>query len=224
MKIRLVRNGIFELVENIGNTIQKPDSGFYWIDADPDDLPLLQKLFRIDDFVIEDIMQEEEQRPKIVVQEPLYYLVVNSIRYDDEEIFIRELNIFIGEHVIITVTKQKLNELRAVKPVLLQEVVNSPDRFLYHLIDLVVDNYFTVSDKIEAKIEKLDEDIMIQMRKEHLNEIIGLRGEILWLKKVLGPQRDLIAALKNRNLRYIDEKLQKYFNDIHENMVKITDV
>jgi magnesium transporter len=223
MKIRLVKNGVFELVENVVEATRPPESGFYWIDADTEDLLLLQKLFHIDDLVVEDIMQEEEQRPKIEVHEKLYYIVVNSIRYDDEEIFIRELNLFLGEHYIITVTKQRLNDLRAVKPILLQEEVNKPDYFLYHLMDLVVDNYFTVIDKIEVKIEKLDEDILIHMKKEHLNEIVGLRSEILWLKKVLGPQRDLIAALKNRNLRLIDEKLQKYFSDIHENMVKITE-
>ncbi len=223
MKIRLVQNGVFEILDSVVEATRHPESGFYWIDADTDDLLLLQKLFNIDDLVIEDIMADEEQRPKIEVHEQLYYIVVNSIRYDDEEIFIRELNIFLGEYFVITVTKQKLNEIRAVKPILLQESVDSPDWFVYHMIDLVVDNYFTVIDKIETKIEILDEDILIHNKKSHLNEIMGLRSEILWLKKVLGPQRDLIAALKNRNLRLIDEKLQKYFSDIHENMIKITE-
>ena len=97
------------------------------------------------------------------------------------------------------------------------------DNFLYHLIDLVVDNYFLVGDRIEAKIELLEEDILVHTKKSHLNEIIGLRSEILWLKKVLGPQRDVIHMLNKRDLRLIDDQLQKYFGDIYENAVKITE-
>lgn len=86
-----------------------------------------------------------------------------------------------------------------------------------------MDNYFTVSDRFEARIEKLEEDILIHTRKSHLNEIIGLRSEILWLKKALGPQRELIATINRKELLLIDDQLQKYFSDIHENAVKISE-
>ena len=91
------------------------------------------------------------------------------------------------------------------------------------MVDLVVDNYVAVGDRIEAKIEKLEEDILMATKKSHLNEIIGLRSEILWLKKVLVPQRDVIGTLGKKELRLIDHQLQKYFGDIYENAVKIVD-
>jgi magnesium transporter len=110
-----------------------------------------------------------------------------------------------------------------LKPVLWEEEVDACDRFLYHLIDLVVDNYVAVGDRIEDKIEKLEEDILIHTKKSHLSEIIGLRSEILWLKKALIPQRDVIGMLNKRELRLISSQLQKYFGDIHENAVKTVD-
>ncbi|GIQ64474.1 hypothetical protein PACILC2_30420 [Paenibacillus cisolokensis] len=60
-------------------------------------------------------------------------------------------------------------------------------------------------------------------KKSHLNEIIGLRSEILWLKKMLGPQKDVIAALNKKELKLIDSELQKYFGDIYENALKIAE-
>jgi magnesium transporter len=221
MKIRLVDRGEFTPIEDINACLVPPAKGFYWIDADVDDLIVLQPLFGLHDLAVEDCLTEEEQRPKLEIYENQYFIVINSIRFDDEEIFLRALNIFLGRHYLITVTQQKINELRAVKPILWEEEVNSADSFLYHLVDLVVDNYFTVGDRIEARIESLEEDILMHTKKTHLTEIIGLRSEILWLKKVLGPQRDLIATLNKRELRLIDDQLQKYFSDIHENAVKI---
>ncbi|MFD2330002.1 magnesium/cobalt transporter CorA [Cohnella sp. GCM10020058] len=221
MKIRLVRQGVFTPVEDITETLIPPDEGFYWIDADIDDLVVLQPLFGIHDLAVEDCMTEEEQRPKLEVYESHYFLVINSIRFDDEEIFLRALNVFLGKHYLITVTRQKINELRSIKPILWEQEVNSADRLMYHLVDIVVDNYFSVGDRIEARIEQLEEDILMHTKKSHLTEIIGLRSEILWLKKVLGPQRDVIATLNKRDLRLIDHQLQKYFIDIHENAVKI---
>lgn len=221
MKIRLVRQGVFTPVEDITETLVPPEEGFYWIDADVDDLVVLQPLFGIHDLAVEDCLTEEEQRPKLEVYESHYFLVINSIRFDDEEIFLRALNVFLGRHYLITVTRQKINELRSIKPILWEQEVNSADRLMYHLVDIVVDNYFSVGDRIEARIEQLEEDILMHTKKSHLTEIIGLRSEILWLKKVLGPQRDVIATLNKRDLRLIDHQLQKYFIDIHENAVKI---
>ncbi|MBP1962399.1 magnesium/cobalt transporter CorA [Paenibacillus aceris] len=223
MKTRWVQNGIFTLVDDVSVALTPPDKGFYWIDAGIEDLELLQPMFHLHDLAVEDCLSEEEQRPKIEFYDSHYFIVINSIRFDDEEIFLRALNLFLSKHVIITVTRQKINELRALKPFLWEEEVNSADRFLYHLVDLVVDNYVAVGDRIEAKIEKLEEDILVATKKSHLNEIIGLRSEILWLKKVLVPQRDVIGTLGKKELRLIDHQLQKYFGDIYENAVKIVD-
>lgn len=224
MKVRLVQHGIFTETEDPRVALTPPDEGYYWIDANVEDLEELQVLFHLHELAVEDCLNEEEQRPKIEIYDTdHYFIVINSIRFDDEEIFLRALNIFLGRHFIITVTGQKINELRMIKPVLLEEKVNSADRFLYHLVDLVVDNYFSVGDRIEARIEALEEDILMHTRKSHLNEIIGLRSEILWLKKALGPQRELIATLNRKELRLINDQLQKYFSDIHENAIKISE-
>lgn len=223
MKIRYVNQGVFTSLDNIEDTLTPPEEGFYWIDADVDDLAILQPLFHMHDLAVEDCLSDEEQRPKLEIYESHYFIVVNSIRFDDEEIFLRAVNVFLGRHYIITVTKQKVNELRTLKPILWEQEVNTPDRFLYLLIDSIVDNYFTVGDRLEARIEKLEEDILMHTKKSHLNEIIGLRSEILWLKKGLGPQKEVINTLNKKDLRLIDDQLQKYFSDIYENAVKISE-
>ncbi len=223
MKVRLVQNGHFTPIDDVVQTTSPPSDGFYWIDARPEDLETLQPLFQLHELAVEDCLAEEEQRPKFEVHEDHYFVVVNSIRFDDEEFFLRAVNIFLGESFLITVTKQKVNEIRAVKPVLWEEQVNTPDQFLYHLTDLIVYNYFNVGDRIEDKIEKLEEDILMRTKKSHLNEIIGLRSEILYLKKVLSPQKDVIGMLARKELRLIDGTLQKYFADMHENALKVTE-
>jgi magnesium transporter len=223
MKIRLVQSGVFTLIQDPRDALTPPEEGFYWIDADIEDLKVLQPLFDLHDLAVEDCLSEEEQRPKLEIYENHYFLVVNSIRFDDEEIFLRALNIFLGRHYIITVTRTKINELRTIKPILLEQKVSRADWFLYYLVDVVLENYFAVGDRIEMRIEQLEEDILIHTKKAHLNEIIGLRSEILWLKKVLGPQKDVIAALNKKNLRLIDDQLQIYFGDIYENAVKINE-
>ncbi|KHL93839.1 magnesium transporter [Paenibacillus sp. IHB B 3415] len=223
MKIRLVNAGVFTTIDNIEDTLTAPAEGFYWIDADAQDLVELQPLYNLHDLAVEDCLSEEDQRPKLEIYESHYFIVVNSIRFDDEEIFLRALNVFLGRHFIITVTKQKIHELRVLKPILWEQEVSEPDRFLYLLIDLVVDNFFSVGDRIEARIEKLEEDILMHTKKSHLSEIIGLRSEILWLKKMLGPQKEVINTLNKKDLRLIDDQLQKYFSDIYENAVKISE-
>src|SRR5690606_24553503 len=195
LKIRHVLNGNFTLIDDIAQTVTAPAEGFYWIDANNTELVTLQSLFNLHDLAVEDCLNEEEQRPKIELYDHQYFIVINSIRFDNEEFFLRGLNIFLGKHYIITVTKQKINELRLLKARLWDNEVSQPDVMLYHLIDLVIDNYAAVGDRIDDRIETLEEDILMHTKKQQLNEIIGLRSEILWVRKILGPQRELIATI-----------------------------
>src|SRR5690606_6117858 len=169
MKVRLVNQGSVTTIDgDLAVLKTAPQDGFYWIDASVEELSVLQPLFDLHELAIEDSMHDEEQRPKLEIYDDHYFMVINSIRFDDEEIFLRPLNIFIGPHWIITATKQKINEIRLVKPKLLVEEVNSADRLLYHLIDTVVDNYFSVAVRIEEMIEQLEEDILVRTKKSHL--------------------------------------------------------
>lgn len=223
MKIRHVISGNFTIIDDVHKTLIPPEEGFYWIDASTDDLVTLQPLFNMHDLAVEDCLNEEEQRPKIEIYENHYFIVINSIRFDDEEFFLRALNMFLGAHFIITITKQKINELRTLKPILWEQEASRPDQFLYHLIDLVIDNYASVGDRIEQRIDELEEELLVHLKKAHLSEIIGLRSEIMWVKKVLGPQRELIATLIKKELKLIDDQLQKYFSDVYENAIKISE-
>jgi magnesium transporter len=51
MKIRHVQNGVFTFVETLQDTLHPPEQGFFWIDANPDELELLQKTFKLETHV-----------------------------------------------------------------------------------------------------------------------------------------------------------------------------
>lgn len=224
MKIRLVQDGIFTLMDDIRQTKEPPEKGFYWIDTGIEDLAELQSVFGLHDLAVDDCLDEEDQRPKLEIYSDHYFIVINSIRFDEKDIFLREVNIFLGRHYIITVTKTRINELRTLKPILLENKVNTTDHMLYFLVDTIIDNYFLVSDRVEAMLEKLEEEIILKPRKAHLLQLITLRSEILWLKRILVPQKELISTLNKKELDLIDDNLQKYFADIYENTLKISEI
>lgn len=223
MKIRLIQNGLITEIDDVEETVQPPVNGFYWIDATPFDLDVLQPLFGLHHLAVEDCIDEEEQRPKLQVYDDHYFLVMNGIAFHDQDIFLREINVFLGSNTIITVTKQEAPEFTSMLALLREKEGNRPDVFLYYLVDLVVDRYFDVIEKIEDLIEDLETQILMNTRKSHLDQIIGLRSEILYARKMLVPQRDLIDALHKKELPLIQPSMRKYFGDIMEDAAKVVE-
>ncbi|MGG4496132.1 magnesium/cobalt transporter CorA [Brevibacillus reuszeri] len=223
MKIRLIQNGIITTIDDIEEAATPPDKGFYWIDATPFDLDILQPLFGLHHLAVEDCIDEEEQRPKLQFYDDHYFMVINGIAFHNQDIFLREINIFLGSNTIITVTKQEAPEFASMLGIIREKEVNRPDAFLYYLVDQIVDRYFDVTEKIEDLIEDLEEQILMKTRKHQLEQIIGLRSEILYARKMLVPQRDLIDALHKKELPLIQPYLRKYFGDIVEDASKIVE-
>lgn len=223
MKIRLIQNGLITAVEEIEETVQPPANGFYWIEATPFDLDLLQPLFGLHHLAVDDCIDDEQQRPKLQLYDDHYFLVINGITFHNQDILLREINIFLGRHAIITVTKQETPEFARMLTLLREKEMNRPAEFLYQLMDEVVDRYFSVIELIEDLIENLEEEILMNTRKSHLDQIIGLRSEILYARKMLLPQRDLIDLLHKTELPLIEPYLRKFFGDIGEDAAKVTE-
>ncbi len=223
MKIKLVQNGLCTTIDNIEETLHPPTNGFYWIDASLFDLDVLQQMFGLHDLAIEDCIDEEEQRPKLEIYHDHYFIVINSIQFSNQDILLREVNLFLGKHYLITVAKHEVAELQRIPSLLREEEIHAPDFLLYHLVDQIVESYFDVIDQIENIIEDWEEEILLHTHKSQLIQIIGLRREILYAKRMIGPQRDLVEMLNKKELVLIDDHLQKYFSDIHENTVKIAE-
>lgn len=223
MKIRLVQNGIITEIEDIEEAATPPVNGFYWIHAAPFDLDILQPLFGLHHLAVEDCIDEEEQRPKLQNYDDHYFMVINGITFHNHDIFLREINIFLGSSTIITVTKQEAPEFTTMLSIIREKEVNRPDAFLYYLVDQIVDLYFDVTEKIEDLLEDLEEQILMHTKKSHLDQIIGLRSEILYARKMLVPQRDLIDALHKKELPLIQPYLRKYFGDIVDDASKIVE-
>lgn len=45
MKVRLVQNGIFTIIDDVATAAFPPENGFYWIDAEVEDLVALNRCF-----------------------------------------------------------------------------------------------------------------------------------------------------------------------------------
>src|SRR5205823_11383572 len=94
---------------------------------------------------------------------------------------------------------------------------------LYSLLDSITDNYFPVIDSIVERVEDLEEQIFERFNQRAIEEIFTLKKDLLALRKVLAPERDVLNVLIRRDLPIFDEHTIVYFQDVYDHVVRITD-
>jgi magnesium transporter len=94
---------------------------------------------------------------------------------------------------------------------------------LYSLLDSIVDNYFPVIDNIVERVEDLEEQIFEKYNQQAIESIFTLKKDLLALRKVLAPERDVLNVLIRRDLPIFEEHTLVYFQDVYDHVVRITD-
>jgi magnesium transporter len=98
------------------------------------------------------------------------------------------------------------------------------DYLFYSLIDMIVDNYFLVMEKLSEKIEILEEDIIRHPNNRSLAKINQLRKEMIVLKRNIAPVRDMVNGILRSESPLIQERTEKYFKDIYDHIVQANDL
>ncbi len=98
------------------------------------------------------------------------------------------------------------------------------DFLFYTLIDLIVDNYFVVMEKLGDKIENLEEDIVRSPNTKSLAKIDMLRKEMIVLKRNVGPVRELVSGILRSESELIEERTEKNFKDVYDHILQANEL
>jgi magnesium transporter len=102
--------------------------------------------------------------------------------------------------------------------------ISGADYLCYSLIDIIVDNYYSVLEKLGEHIETLEEDIIHRGDTHSLALINNLRKELIVLKRSINPVREVINGFMRSDNNLLNEKILQYFKDVYDHIVQANDL
>jgi magnesium transporter len=206
------------------------DNDFLWFDLHnphEDDIALLREEFDFHPLAIEDIVRQH-QRPKIDAYDGYYFLVVYALHYDEasSNIHTHPLHLFIGTNYIVSVHSGAIHiidETMRRWERHQDEIGRGGGAVLYHVLDAIIDEYFPVIDRIAERIEDIEEQIFERFDPAALQEILRLKRELLMIRRVAAPERDVLNVLIRREVPIFDQSTIQYMQDVYDHIIRITD-
>jgi magnesium transporter len=210
-----------ELITHEQNTI--------WVDVvdpTPDEIARIGEEFHFHPLALEDVARGG-QRPKVDQYDGYQFIVFHGLASQNERITTHEVDIFLAKHCMVTFHKSDL-------PVMTQTAErwrNNADAlgnegvaFLLHsVLDSLVDGYFPVLDDIAERADSLEEAIILAGQPTLQAEILRLRRELLMIRRVAGPERDVMNVLIRRDPPLFNRKEVLYFQDVYDHLLRVTD-
>jgi magnesium transporter len=202
---------------------------YFWLDlADPGESEAndLAEVFSFHPLAIEDV-RKRGQRPKLEDFGKYMFLVYYAASggEGEGEIELEEIHAFLSGGYIVTSHTGPSPALEEVRRHLEAQPPRSEQFVVYRVIDGLTDTFFPVLEALDERMESLDEEIFDRPSPEQLKEITTLRRELVALRRVVTPQRDLLA-------RGIDDILEipglevdsrDYFRDVYDHAIRISD-
>jgi magnesium transporter len=97
------------------------------------------------------------------------------------------------------------------------------DYLLYRLIDIIVDNYYNVLDRIGDLIEEMEENVYENTSTTIFNKIQHLKKELIYLRKALYPLREALGKIVKGESEFISEENLRYFADVYDHVAHLMD-
>lgn len=194
---------------------------------DPAVVQAVGDLFQLHPLVLEDILNTD-QRPKLEDHDAYLYIVIKSLSFDEaaSQAKVEQISLIIGENFVLSFqegkedifhgVRNRLNAGRRVRSL-------RPDYLAYTLIDTVVDNYFTLLEKIGDQVELLEEVLLTKPTEETQAQIHHYKREMLLLRKAVWPLREVLTGMSRDEGTLIQHETRLYLRDVYDHTVHIMD-
>ena len=203
-----------------------------WISVDgAHDLEKIESIgefFKIDHLILEDAVNMEI-RPKYEDLNDYLFLTMTLLKINkkDGEIRKDQLSLFLGKKWILSIDendddifakyRERLSKANGISR------SKQEDFIFYRLIDIVVDNYFYLTDYMSDKIEELEKDIVVSKDIEIAHQIYELKKSNSIIRKAIFPLREIISGIIRSDNTLLSDENKKYFRDVYDHILQVTD-
>ena len=217
-------------LHSISDVIEKRDH-LLWVDANdasPEEISLLQEELSLHPLAVEDATHRHE-RPKVEQFDRFVLLIFYALTYDKKthEMVWNQVAIFGGHNYVLTLHSGALPLLDTISDRWCQNheklPSHAPALLIYALLDGMVDEYLPVIDELSDRIDALEDAIFADFDKGTLQEIFRLKRELLLMRKILTPERDVLNVLMRRDMPFYQDDAARYFQDIYDHLLRVLD-
>ncbi|HLP76612.1 MAG TPA: magnesium/cobalt transporter CorA [Candidatus Paceibacterota bacterium] len=213
---------------------------FLWVDLEnptPEEAKyVLEEVFHFHPLSIEDCVMVSPS-PKVVEYQPkeddkftpYLFMVIHAVDYSrkDGVFATKELNFFLGKNFLVTYHDTPLRSVSATEEQAVKSTVHiarAPDRVAYTLLDSIVDNYKPALDELSLEIAELEQQALQSPTKETLNKIILIKKEVLHLRQIIGPQREVLARFARGEFKLIRGHMVPYYRNVYDGLFQISEL
>lgn len=203
-----------------------------WIDIvgihEVQNVALLGQHFNIHPLLLEDVFNTE-QRPKIEDLGSYVFLLIKHLVYEEESenTSIEQLSLVLGPDYVLSFQETDRSVFGPILERLRTESARirsrGADFLIYALLDVVVDNYFVVLEKLGDRIESLEEELTENPDQALLRRIQHLRRDLTFVRRSTWPLREVIAALERRESDLVKDSTILYLRDVYDHTVQAID-
>jgi magnesium transporter len=230
--LQIGEDGVPTLVEDQQAVAPPPEGVVRWIDLQEQDqtqLSLLADRFGFHPLTIEDCAHFD-QRPKLEEYGDYLFLVTHAADLATEPedcLETHELHTFLGSRYLVTVHATDLPALDGVWERLKAEKTvpaHGVDFIRYLIADATVDTFVPIADQLESRIEAIEDSLLTGSADQAtLEAILQTKRILVELRKLLGPQRNVILQLTRRDSVYVHQRTALYFRDVYDHLQRIVE-
>ncbi|MET0559081.1 MAG: magnesium/cobalt transporter CorA [Solirubrobacterales bacterium] len=201
---------------------------YFWLDLTApgeDEVEELAVLFSFHPLALEDTLKRG-QRPKLEdFGEYMFLVYYGATTQEGGEIALEEVHAFLSGGFLVTTHPHRCGVLEEARQRLSAQEPRSEQFVVYRVLDGLTDSFFPVLERLDDRMERLDAEIFEAATSAHLEEITDLRRELVTLKRVATPQRDLLARGVDDILEIpgLEADSRNYFRDVYDHAIRISD-
>ena len=184
--------------------------------------------YQLHPLMIEDI-PSVGQRPKFEAMPNSVYIVLREYDFhqDSNQLHSEQVSVVFGENFVLSFQESSDDIFDAIRMRARRSGSrirsSGPDYLAYAILDLLVDRYFVVLERVGDMIEDLEDALIEQATTDMLNRIYRIKRDLLSFRRHIWPLREVVLKMQRDASSYVAPETHVFLRDLYDHVIRVTD-
>lgn len=210
-----------------------PEAAVTWVNVDGvHDVSVVEKVgaaFGLHPLLLEDVVTTS-QRPKAEDFGQYIYLVIRMLipGAGEDGFESEQVSIVWGDRWVTTFQEAKAGDVFGPIRQRIRENKGpirklGADYLAYSLVDMIVDTYFVIVERLGDAIEALEDQMVDASDRSAIRRLHRLRRQLITLRRSIWPVRETISAVQRCGSGLLQQTTLFHLRDVHDHTIQVVD-